>query len=294
MNKFVVAGIAAAVAFSLIAASGNLLVQPAFAHSLNMQSVEVHGAGERQVTIVLGHANEPAYGAKPGISDGRHAVEVELEDTATALPLTGASLKVDKYYFTDFGAFDRAQSVDDATEVQKGITVGSVFGDPGHYMARQVINDGIYGYRLYGNISYFGVANMTVDSTVFCTSSEGNTTKFNSAGWSGGFGCPENIDNVLFPTKNSNVNSGNGRVSLEVPAASSSATVQQASTTITGGSASTTAAVAPTDVAATTTESASTSALQLLTFGGIPAAAVAVAALFGVRSYRQNRRIKDI
>jgi hypothetical protein len=67
-----------------------------------------------------------------------------------------------------------------------------------------VVADGIYGYRLYGNISYFGVANVTINSTVFCTSSddEGNTTKFNSPGWSGSFGCPQDIDTIAFPTNN--------------------------------------------------------------------------------------------
>jgi hypothetical protein len=281
-NIILAAGIASVIAFSLIGASSNLFVQKVFAHSLNIQDVDVHGAGERQVTIVLGHTNEPAYGAKPGIDDGKHGVEVFLEDTATALPISGASLKVDKYYFSDFKTFDRAGSLDSATEVQKGVVLSSVFGDPGHYVARQVQKDGIYGYRLYGTISYFGAADLNIDSTVFCSSSEGNTRKFSSPGWFGGFGCTENIDKILFPTKNNNVNSGNGRVTFEVPG-TNGATVQHASTTSTGTS-------LPTNVAAT--ETPSISGMQFLILAGIPAAGIA--GVFVVRNFRHNKKLSDL
>ena len=188
---------------------------------------------------------------------------------------------MDKYYFTDFRTFERAQSVNAANEIQRGVTLDAVFGDPGHHVATQVLKDGIYGYRLYGNVSYFGVADLTVDTTVFCSSTEGNTSKFNSPGWVGGFGCTENIDETLFPTRNSNINSGQGRVTFEVPA-TSGATVQQASTTVTSSS-------MPANVAASDT---SASALQLLTLGGISAAGVA--GVFGIRSMRQHRRLKDL
>lgn len=82
--------------------------------------------------------------------------------------------------------------------------MGAVFGETGRYEDRQVVADGIYGYRIYGNISYFEAANVTIDSTIFCTSSDdvGNTTKFNSHGWSGSFGCPEDIDTIAFPANN--------------------------------------------------------------------------------------------
>lgn len=156
--------------------------------------------------MVIGHTDEPAYGALPGIDTGRHNLEVLLSDDATKLPLTGANLTVDKYYFRDLNSFDRANSPISADEVQHNVSVTSVFGDPGHYMARQVIKEGIYGYRLYGNISYFGVANIPIDTTVFCTSETGNITKFNSPGWSGSFGCPINIGNTAFPSENRSVN----------------------------------------------------------------------------------------
>lgn len=179
-------------------------IQPAFAHAETTLPINVDDQAGRSIVVVIGHSNEPAYGAKPGIHDGIHGLEVTLSDNATGLPIDDAQLKADKYYFTDFQSFDNARSVDDADEILEGIDVGAVFGETGRYLARQVVADGIYGYRLYGNMSYFGVANVTIDSTIFCTASddEGNTTKFNSPGWSGSFGCPQDIDTIAFPTNN--------------------------------------------------------------------------------------------
>jgi hypothetical protein len=56
---------------------------------------------------------------------------------------------------------------------------------------------------MLGN-TYFGAANVTIDSTVFCTlaDDEENTTKFNSLGWSGSFDCPVDIETIAFPTNN--------------------------------------------------------------------------------------------
>jgi hypothetical protein len=179
-------------------------IQPAFAHAETTLPIKVDDQAGRSIVVVIGHSNEPAYGAKPGIHDGIHGLEVTLSDNATGLPIDDAQLKADKYYFTDLQSFDNSRSVNDADEIQEGTDVGAVFGETGRYLARQVVADGIYGYRLYGDISYFGVANVTIDSTIFCTASddEGNTTKFNSPGWSGSFGCPQDIDTIAFPTNN--------------------------------------------------------------------------------------------
>jgi hypothetical protein len=181
-------------------------IQPVFAHAETTLPINVDNQTGRSIVVVVGHSNEPAYGAKPGIHDGIHGLEVTLSDNATGLPIGDAELKADKYYFTNLQSFDNARSVDDADEIQEGFDVRAVFGEDGLYEARQVVADGIYGYRLYGNISYFGVANVTINSTVFCTDSdaddEANTTKFNSPGWSGSFGCPQDIDTIAFPTNN--------------------------------------------------------------------------------------------
>jgi hypothetical protein len=182
-------------------------IQPVFAHAETTLPINVDNQTGRSIVVVVGHSNEPAYGAKPGIHDGIHGLEVTLSDNATGLPIGDAELKADKYYFTNLQSFDNARSVDDADEIQEGFDVRAVFGEDGRYEARQVVADGIYGYRIYGNVSYFGVANVTINSTVFCTEpddadDEANTTKFNSPGWSGSFGCPQDIDTIAFPTNN--------------------------------------------------------------------------------------------
>jgi hypothetical protein len=193
-----------------IVLSSPTTVQPAFAHAdtilpVNIEEDEGQQQGEG-IVVVVGHTNEPAYGAKPGIHDGLHGLEVTTSDNATGLPIGDAQLRADKYYFADLESFNSAASVEDADEIEEGINVGEVFGETGSYLARQVVADGIYGYRLYGNISYFGTANVTIDSTIFCSASDqeegGDTTKFNSPGWSGSFGCPQDIDTIAFPTNN--------------------------------------------------------------------------------------------
>jgi hypothetical protein len=190
------------IAIAAVLVATPLLAQQAFAHAHTELAVSQDAvAGKKKVQVVVGHTGEPTYGVKPGVHDGKHNLEVMLSDSETSLPLTGAVLKADRYYFKDLQSFNRAKSVADADSVVKGTPVSAVFGDAGHYMARQVQKAGIYGYRIYGNVSYFGVATVPIDSTVFCNSDAGNTTKFNSPGWSGGFGCTQDINSIAFPPR---------------------------------------------------------------------------------------------
>src|SRR5918998_1097048 len=194
----------AIVASLTIILSSPTTIQPAFAHAETTLPINVDDQSGKSIVVVVGHSNEPSYGAKPGIHDGMHGLEVTISDNTTGLQIGDAQLQADRYYFTDLQSFESATSVDDADEIEEGIDVGAVFGETGSYLARQIVADGIYGYRLYGNISYFEAANVTIDSTIFCTFSdeEGNTTKFDSPGWTGSFGCPSNIDTIAFPTNN--------------------------------------------------------------------------------------------
>ncbi len=191
-----------------IVVSSPTTIQPAFAHADTILPVNIGDEGQQVggIIVVIGHSDEPAYGAKPGIHDGLHGLEVTISDNATGLPIGDAQLRADKYYFTDLESFNSATSVEDADQIQEGIEVGGVFGETGSYLARQIIADGIYGYRLYGNVSYFEVGNVTIDSTIFCSTSDeeggADTTKFNSPGWLGSFGCPQDIDTIAFPTNN--------------------------------------------------------------------------------------------
>jgi hypothetical protein len=173
--------------------------QHAFAHARTTLSVTDPVA--RTISVVLGHTNEPTYGVEPGIHDGKHNMEIILTDAATNLRLSGASLKADMYYFDNLTQFNKATSADKASDKKTGVTVGTVFGDPGHYLIREVQDSGIYGYRVYGTVNYFGEATVPIDTTVFCKSSQGDSTKFNSPGWSGSFGCTEDIKDIKFPKK---------------------------------------------------------------------------------------------
>ncbi len=192
--------VTALLALSLVTGPAAML-QPAFAHvhaTLTLEDDPVEGS---QISMVLGHANEPTYGAKPGIHDGKHGLEISLSDAATELPLAGASLQADKYYFKDIRSFERAESPEDADAIEEGVDVGGAFGEDGQYLARQVLKPGIYGYRVYGTIDYFGVSSVSIDTTVFCSSPEGNTTKFNSPEWGGSFGCTQDISDSIFPAR---------------------------------------------------------------------------------------------
>jgi hypothetical protein len=286
INNVWVLAIVAAASFMLL--SGATL-QQAFAHASTTLTLDEDPVDGKKIRVTVGHTNEPTFGVKPGIHDGKHNFEVILADSDTRLPLTGASLKADKYYFKNIKSFKEAETPDDADDIEKGITVGSVFGDPGRYMTRQVQKDGIYGYRLYGTISYFNEATIDIDSTVFCSSSEGDTKKFNSAGWTGSFGCTEDIVDILFPERNRDANlvSGNGEAAFEMPVVDGgSAQIKQASL-VTGSTPAPTTAM---NIAASTNAPAPLSAsfFQLMAALGIPAAAVA--SFFGIRSIRQGRR----
>jgi hypothetical protein len=166
------------------------------------------------ISVTLGHSNEPAFGVQPGVHNGMHSVEVSLEDSNTTLPLVGADLRIDKYYFRDFESFQNATSIEQADQVEQNITVGEVFGEPGQYRALQIVQPGIYGYRLFGTINYFEVAQVPIDTVFFCTlnSDDGaseNTSKFNSEGWEGEYGCVSDINDIYFPTGNDEISAAN-------------------------------------------------------------------------------------
>lgn len=200
----------ALVAIGLLVASSFTVTVYAHGHLILAPDME----NVNPISVVLGHSNEPAFGVEPGIHDGMHSVEVSLEDTNTTLPLVGADLRIDKYYFRDFESFQNATSPEQADQVEQNITVGEVFGEPGQYRALQIVQPGIYGYRLYGTINYFNVAEVPIDTVFFCTlnSEDGlstNISKFNSEGWEGEYGCVSNINDINFPTENDRINPAN-------------------------------------------------------------------------------------
>ncbi len=169
----------------------------AFPHaSLVLDPEEEHA---NNITIVLGHTSEPAYGKLPGIHDGKHNLEVDLSDTATTLPIRTANITADKYYFKDLMSFQNAQSLDQADDKELNVPVTAVFGQPGTFYNRQVIDPGIYGYTIRGTINYYDVAFVPFEATKFCSIPGQDLTKFDTPGWTGSYGCPQNIKSIFFP-----------------------------------------------------------------------------------------------
>jgi hypothetical protein len=213
MNKTATAAMSIAsalAAIGLLLASSFTLTVYAHGHLILTPDIE----NVNSISVTLGHSNEPAFGVQPGVHNGMHNVEVSLEDSNTTLPLVGADLRIDKYYFRDFESFQNATSIEQADQVEQNITVGEVFGEPGQYRALQIVQPGIYGYRLYGTINYFEVAEVPIDTVFFCTlnSDDGpsaNTSKFNSEGWEGEYGCVSDINDIYFPTGNDEISAAN-------------------------------------------------------------------------------------
>ncbi len=188
-------GVMAAVTLISVIAS-----QEAYAHGNIKIPLTIANGEQRTVQVVLGHTNEPSYGNEPGTWDGIHGVDITVRDADTKLPIKTANLKVDKYFFKNQKKVDKASvpfNPTDADAKDLGVTAGAVFGQPGKFLARQMVIDGIYGYRVYGTVTYFDGTNVPVDFTGFCS----DASKFNSPGFSGGYGCIGDIKDTKFPGK---------------------------------------------------------------------------------------------
>ena len=161
---------------------------------------------DKKIRIVIGHSDEPTYGKLPGIHTGKHNVEFILSDGDTRAPLTGAELTVDKYYFKNIESFNAATTLDDADYIELDVRLGGVFGEPGLYWARQVVDPGIYVYTIKGTIDFYKVGTYELPEegiTKACRILEDGQDitkdKFDSEGWGGGFGCPISIKDIYFP-----------------------------------------------------------------------------------------------
>jgi hypothetical protein len=261
-------------ALAAVFATVGLLMSSSFtgiAHAHSHMTLTPDIENVNPISVVIGHTDEPTFGVEPGVHNGIHNVEIFLEDAETALPLSGASLTVDKYYFADIDSFDEATSANEADQIATNITLGESFGEPGHYETEQIHQPGIYGYRLYGTINYFEIAEVPINTTVFCSTENdsGNTSKFNSEEWEGGYGCTGDINDLYFPNE--------PRLTRPTDADAGEAEVQQIS--LAGG----------------TTSAATNVAAQ----GGmafVPALILAVAAtasiggFFGFRAFRNRNR----
>jgi len=167
----------------------------AFAHGTYNKQITMSNGDSRTFQLVVGHTNEPTYGNEPGTHDGKHNVDIRIRDKDTKLPVSGAQLKLDRYYFENLKQINKASSPTNSKDVETNIPVSSIFGSPGSYTVRQVVQPGIYGYHIYGTVKYFDGVSYPVDFTAFCS----DGAKFNSAGFSGSYGCVEDINDIKFP-----------------------------------------------------------------------------------------------
>jgi len=168
---------------------------------MGIQEVSAHQSMSTDFgTIIIGHDNEPSFGHEKGVWLGMHATEVILRDGDNTI--SDAKLYVDKYYFKDVKAYNKAKSLSDATQISLGNSLSEVRGEDGTYHSNQVIADGIYGYHIYGDVTDVD----SVDVTLFCLHPDmDNPGKFEdgpNAPSEFDFGCPRDINDLKFPSKN--------------------------------------------------------------------------------------------
>ena len=189
---FLVASIASVMVLAGVAS------EQAFAHGGQGFFVNLPNGESRQITVVIGHNNEPTTAQETGKASGNHPMELFIRDSATGLNLADADLKVDKYYYKNDKKFNKAAEKGFEPR-ETDVAVTGVHGDPGHYFARQILaQPGIYGYHVTGTVSYFGVVDVPIDLKAFCRDAPAND--FTSL-WFGGFGCTADVDDGKFPGK---------------------------------------------------------------------------------------------
>ena len=77
----------------------------------------------------------------------------------------------------------------DADDIELNVPVTAVFGQPGTFYNRQVIDPGIYGYTINGTINYYDVAFVPFEATKFCSIPGEDLTKFDT---------PDSMDRKLW------------------------------------------------------------------------------------------------
>ena len=175
--------------------------EQAFAHGGKTFTFDLpHGLGERTITVIMGHSNEPTFAQEKGKHDGKHNMELFISDSATGLNIATADLVADKFYYKNEKQFKRDAKDGSLEPREKDVEVGGVFGDPGHYFAGRQVHaaPGIYGYHVTGTVDYFGVVDVPIDVMAFCRDAPSD---FNTQGWFGGYGCTSDIDDIKFPQR---------------------------------------------------------------------------------------------
>ena len=175
--------------------------EQAFAHGGQVFGFNLPNGEHRLITVIMGYNSEPTSAQEAGKSSGNHPMELFISDTRTGLDLADADLTVDKFYYKNDKKYNKA--VDKGFEPRETyVSVDAVFGDPGHYFARQILaQPGIYGYHVTGTVDYFGVMDVPIDVKAICRDVPDGGAAFNNPSWFGGFGCTADIDDGKFPGK---------------------------------------------------------------------------------------------
>ncbi|RMF31798.1 MAG: hypothetical protein D6752_01400 [Candidatus Nitrosothermus koennekii] len=172
----------------------------AFPHASKIINFTISNGEERSIQIVLGHTREPTLALAPGIHDGMHHVQIIIRDAKTSLPINNADLLLDRYYFKDEKDYNKGDLNKAKTET--GLKVRSVHGLPGQYTVRQILtHPGIYGYHIYGTITYFDGTKVSIDETKFCSVGgvRGVQGPYDTPDWRGGYGCTESVKDWYWP-----------------------------------------------------------------------------------------------
>ncbi len=175
-------------------------------HASKTISFTISNGEQRSIQLIVGHTREPTFALAPGTHDGMHHVQVIIRDTRTNLPINTANLQLDRYYFKDSRAYESGDLSRATT--QTGLPLQRVFGMPGEYTVRQILTaPGIYGYRVYGTITYFDGTIVNIDERKFCNP-EGTSSSqgpYDTAGWMGGYGCTDAVRDLYWPSMPSDV-----------------------------------------------------------------------------------------
>ncbi len=169
-------------------------------HASKTISFTISNGEERAIRLILGHTREPTLALAPGIHDGAHHVQIIIRDARTNLPINAAKLQLDRYYFKDLSAYESGD-LSRAT-MQTGLPVERVFGIPGEYTVRQILTaPGIYGYRVYGTVTYFDGTTVNIDERKFCSPEGMSSTQgpYDTPGWGGGYGCADAVRDLHWP-----------------------------------------------------------------------------------------------
>ena len=124
---FVIASVAAVMLFAAVGP------EQAFAHGGKVTGFTIPNGqpdNGRSITVIMGHNDEPTRAQEQGKWFGEHPMELFIRDTRTGLNLANAELTVDKYYYKNDKAFNKAVKKGEFVPIETDVPVTAVHGIP--------------------------------------------------------------------------------------------------------------------------------------------------------------------